>query len=86
MRLNKRDGGEGGEGGRGISICARKLYTLRMDESDGGSKKTPRYVTRLVMLIIVEGLMLHVVCKPLLRCSKQRVESFKTCFCSWIER
>ena len=40
------------------------------------SKKTPLYITRLVMFIILEGLMLHVVCYPVLRCSKQRVKSF----------
>ena len=38
------------------------------------------------MFVIVEGLMLHVVCHPVLRCSKQRVKSFLVGNCTWIER
>ena len=72
--------------GASISICARELKTLEGDESDGCSKKTPLYITRLVMFIFLEGWMVHVVCNPVLRCSKQRVKSFIICYCTWIER
>ena len=70
-------------GGASISICARKLQTLEGDESDGCCKKTPLYIARLVMFIILEGLMLHVVYNPVLRCSKQRVKIFTDCYCRY---
>ena len=76
----------GGGRGASISICTRILYTIEGDESDSCSKNTPLFITRLVMLIIEEGLMLHVVCNPVLTCSKQRVKRFIMCYCTWIER
>ena len=30
--------------------------------------------------------MLHVVCNPVLRCSKQRVKIFIICYCTWMDR
>ena len=36
------------------------------------------------MFIFLEGLILHVVCNPVHRCSKQRVKSFIICCCTWI--
>ena len=47
VRLNKRDR-RGRRRGESISICARKLYILEEDESDGCSKKKPFYFTRLL--------------------------------------
>ena len=83
VRLTKR-GRRGG--GASISICARKLLTLKWDESDGCSKKTPYFITRLVMYIFLECLMFHVVRNSVLRCSKQRVKGFIICYyCTWIE-
>ena len=57
-----------GSGGGDISICARKLYILIGDKSDGCSKKISLYITRLVLFIILEGLKLDVVCNTIFRC------------------
>ena len=76
--------GSGAGGGDHFNMCAETII-LEGDESDGCSKKTPLYITRLVMFIFLEGLMLHVVCNPVFRCSKQRVKSFIICSCTWIE-
>ena len=66
-------------------MCGGNYKPLKGNESDGCSKKTPLYITRLVMFIL-EDFMLHIVCNPVFRCSKQRVKSFIIWYCSWIER
>ena len=72
--MNKRDQrGGGGE----------ELSTLKRGEYDGFTKKTPLYITRLAMFVFLEGLMLHVACNPVLRCSKQRVKSFINRYCRY---
>ena len=54
-----------GRGGGGVQYVRGKYKPLRGDESDICSKKAPLYITRLVLLIIQEDLMLHVVCNVL---------------------
>ena len=61
FRWGVRTRGIGGGGGGG----GRKLIILDGDECDGCSKKTPLFIT-LVRFIILEGLMLHVICNPVL--------------------
>ena len=75
----EQEGSGGRGGGASISIYER-------DESDGCSKKTPLYITRLVMTFFLEGLMFHAVCNPVFMCSNQRVKSLNICCCTWIER
>ena len=68
-RLNKRD-----RYGGHFNMCAEtKLKTLEGDESDRCSKKTPLFVTCLVMYSILEGLIFRIVCNTVLRCSKHSV-------------
>ena len=68
-RLNKRDRGGGGRAFQCVRGNNKPNVTV-------AASKKPLFITRLVMFIFVEGLMLHVVCNPVLRCSKQRVKSF----------
>ena len=68
----EQEGSGGRGGGGGLNMCA----DLKGDESDGFSKKTSLYITRLVMFIILECLMLYAVSNPVFGCSKQRVKSF----------
>ena len=70
-------GGAGGtpQYGRDSSICARNVLLLEGDKSDGCSKKTPLYITCLVLLITLEDLMVDVVCNTIFRCGKQRVKA-----------
>ena len=67
-----------GGGGEHFNMRAETMNP-KGDECDGCNKKTPLYITRLVMFIILKGLMLDAVCNPVLRCSKQRVKSFIIC-------
>ena len=46
-----------------------------MDKSDGCSKKTPLYITCLILFSILEDLMLDVVRITILGCGKQRVKA-----------
>ena len=76
-RLNKRDWGGGRGGGAHFNMCAETLnpFNIKGDNSGSCIKKTSLYITCLVTFIVLEGLMLDVVCNPVLRCSKQRVEA-----------
>ena len=69
-----------------ISICARELYTLKGDESDG-CRKTPLCSTRMMMFFF--STRFDVTCcsmhNPVFRCSKQRVKILICCYCTWIE-
>ena len=76
---------EGGGGGRAFQYV-RGYYTPLKGTNLTVAARRPLFITRLVMFIIEEGLMLHVVCNPVLTCSKQRVKRFIMCYCTWIER
>ena len=55
-------------GGRERSNTYEVLQKKKKEEEhDCSSKKTPLFFTRLVVISILEGLMLHVECNPVYR-------------------
>ena len=84
--MNKRDRGAGA-GGRAFQYVRRNYKLLKGTnltvEAGRHAFISPAWK---YIYIFLEGLVLHGVCNPILRCSKQRVKSFMICYRTWIER
>ena len=78
--------GGAGAGGRAFQYVRGKYKPLKGTNLTVAAGRHPFISPVSLIFYFLEGLMLHVICNPVLRCSKQRVRGFIIYYCTWIER